>query len=185
MLLFINACVRKDSRTKLLTDRLLALKGQPVCELRLEDVVFPAVDEEYIEARESLIREKRFDAPMFELARQFAEADEIVIAAPFWDLSFPAALKQYFEIISVRGVTFTYSPEGVPAGLCKAKRITYVTTAGGNFFPGEFGFGYVKALAESFYGIRESVLVKATGLDLIGADVDKILEEAASTLPEE
>ena len=34
---------------------------------------------------------------MFDLAGQFAGADTIVIAAPFWDLSFPAALKQYMQ----------------------------------------------------------------------------------------
>ena len=60
---------------------------------------------------------------MFELARQFAAADQIVIAAPYWDLSFPAALKQYFEQINVLGITFAYTPEGVPKGLCRARKL--------------------------------------------------------------
>ena len=110
-------------------------------------------------------------------ARQFAAADTIVIAAPHWDLSFPAALKQYVEQINVRGITFEYTPEGVPVGLCKARKLYYVTTAGGNFVPQDFGYGYIKALAESFYGIKDVELISATGLDIWGADAEAIVED--------
>ena len=57
---------------------------------------------------------------MFYYARQFAEADQIVIAAPFWDLSFPAILKAYMEQITVSGITFEYI-NGRPCGRCKKK----------------------------------------------------------------
>ena len=91
---------------------------------------------------------------------------EIVVAAPYWDLSFPAALKQYFEQINVLGITFKYSAEGTPIPLCKAKELIYVTTAGGAFVPEEFGFGYVKALAQGFYGIPDVRQVREVGLDI-------------------
>ena len=55
---------------------------------------------------------------------------------------FPALLKQYLEQISVVGITFKYSENGVPVGLCRADRLFYVTTAGGNEVPDIFGFGY-------------------------------------------
>ena len=42
---------------------------------------------------------------MFDLARQFARAEIIVMAAPYWDLSFQAALKQYLEQVNVVGIT--------------------------------------------------------------------------------
>lgn len=103
-----------------------------------------------------------------------------MVAAPYWDMSFPAILKAYFEQINVIGVTFKYSDKGIPVGLCRAKRLTYVTTAGGPIFSDEYGFGYVKALAQGFYGINEVCLVKAEGLDEIGVDVDEILEKAFS-----
>ena len=76
------------------------------------------------------------------------------------------------------GITFTYTSEGVPRGLCKAKRLTYITTAGGDFFPEEYGFGYVKALARNFYGISDVNLIKALGLDIYGADIEKIINAA-------
>ena len=113
---------------------------------------------------------------------EFAEADEIIIAAPFWDLSFPAALKQYFEHINVLGITFSYTPEGIPLGLCKAKSLTYITTVGGDFAPDEYGAGYAKALAQNYYGIPDFRLIKATGLDIDGADVDAILNSVKNEI---
>ena len=178
MILFINACVRRGSRTRKLAKSLLSTLNEPYEEVRLEEINFPVVDEAFLSRRDRLISEGRFDAPPFELARQFEEADEIVIAAPFWDLSFPASLKQYFEQINVIGITFHYTPEGKPEGLCKAKRLTYITTAGGNYFPEEYGFGYVKALAQNFYGIHDVRLLKAVGLDIVGADAEAIIHTA-------
>ncbi len=178
MTLFINACVRKDSRTKWLAERLLAGLNEPVERLDLGGMTFPVVDEAYLLRRDRLIAAQRFDDPLFAPAAQFAAADSIVIAAPFWDLSFPAILKQYFEQINVIGVTFRYTPQGVPEGLCRAGRLTYVTTAGGEFVPEDYGFGYVKALAQTFYGIPDVRLIKAVGLDLVGADPEAILNAA-------
>ena len=175
MLLFINACVRGDSRTKRLADCLLETLDTPYTELRLEALSFPRVNEAFLTARDEKIKARAFDDPMFTLARQFAGADEIVIAAPFWDLSFPAALKAYLEQITAVGLTFRYTPEGVPVGLCRAKRLIYVTTVGGPSCPESFGFGYVEALAKGFYGIGDVELVKVCGLDIIGAPVEELL----------
>ncbi len=182
MILLINACVRKESRTKRLADSLLKKLTGEVEELKLEELVFPAADESFLQKRDRLIAENKLEDPLFAQARQFAEAEEIVIAAPYWDLSFPAALKQYIEQINVLGITFMYTPEGFPKGLCKAKRLYYVTTAGGGYVPEEFGFGYIKALAQSFYGIAEVQLIKAVGLDVEGADPEQLLQESIRAL---
>jgi FMN-dependent NADH-azoreductase len=178
MVLFINACVRDDSRTLRLTKELLAKFQDDVQEVKLEAVTFPLTDEAFLAKRDALIAAGKFDDDSFALARQFAEADKIVIAAPYWDLSFPATLKQYIEHINVLGVTFEYTPEGTPKGLCKASNLYYVMTAGGAYVPEEFGFGYIKTLAQSFYGIPTVELIKAVGLDIYGADTEKIMEDA-------
>ena len=175
MILFINACVRKQSRTLRLAKRLLDDLNGDIKEVRLEEVGFPVVDEEFIKRREALKNTGKYDDPMFELGKDFANADTIVIAAPYYDLSFPAMLKQYFEQINVLGLTFTYSESGIPKGLCKAKSLYYVTTAGGPIISDDYGFGYVKALANTFYGIEAVYQIKAEGLDVIGADVDRII----------
>ena len=178
MILFVNACVRAQSRTRRLAEAVLRSMGEPYEELVLENADLPKTDEDFLNKRNHLIEEEKFDDPMFALARQFAEAERIVVAAPFWDLSFPAALKHYFEQICVLGVTFAYTPEGMPYGLCRAKELCYVTTAGGVYVPEEFGYGYVKALAQGFYGIKNVRMVMAKGLDIEGADPEKILAEA-------
>ena len=177
MLLLIDACVRTASRTRQIADCLMSQFDEPFTEVQLQNISFPVADESFLTKRDRLIEAGSFADPMFSLARQFASADRIVIAAPYWDLSFPASLKQYFEQINVLGITFTYSPEGIPIGLCKAKDLFYVTTAGGNFVPDTYGFGYVKALAENFYGIKNVQLIQASGLDLDGADPEQILQD--------
>ena len=182
MILFINACVRTQSRTKRLANAFLGKIAEPITELRLEDIPFPVANEAFLRERDRLIAAGDFDSPLFALARQFAEADEIVIAAPYWDLSFPAALKQYFEQINVMGITFEYTPEGTPRAMCKARKLYYVMTAGGVFVPEEFGFGYVKAMSESFYGIKEFEYIQALGLDVDGADEKKIIGDASKEI---
>lgn len=182
--LFINACVRRESRTRRLAEKLLSKLNRPYVELCLEKIQFPVVDEEFLSMRDRLISENDFNIPMFDLARQFTEAETIVIAAPYWDLSFPAALKQYLEQVNVVGISFKYTEEGIPVGLCKANKIFYVTTAGGEYAPEEFGFGYVKALAQNYYGIQDVMMIKATGLDIYGADVEAILLAAEKTIEE-
>ena len=181
-ILYVNACVRKESRTRKLAEKLLLQLDRPYEELRLEDIAFPSVGEAFLTRRDRLLSEGKLQDPLFDLARQFAEAETVVIAAPYWDLSFPAALKQYLEQINVVGVTFKYSPEGVPVGLCRADRLFYVTTAGGHYVPDVFGFGYVKALAQNYYGIQDVRQIEAAGLDIDGADVPAIMKEAEAAL---
>ena len=182
MLLFINACVRENSRTKQLADALLSGSKDEIREVKVAEIDFPVADESFLKKRDYLIANAKWDDPLFDLARQFAKADSIVIAAPYWDLSFPACLKQYFEQINVLGITFEYSAEGFPIPKCKADKLYYVTTAGGAYVPEEFGFGYVKALAQGFYGINDVRLIKATGLDIDGADIDEIMRKAIESV---
>lgn len=182
MVLFVNACVRKESRTLRLARCLLSTLDSPYEEVKLHEITFPVANQAFLDRRDSLIAAGDFGNPMFALARQFAAADEIVITAPYWDLSFPASLKQYIEQINVLGITFRYTPQGTPEGLCRAGRLTYVMTAGGTFVPEEYGFGYIRTLAQSFYGIPKTRLIKATGLDIYGADTESILRKAENEI---
>ena len=180
--LFINACVRKESRTERLAKKLLSKLNSPVEELRLHEISFPVVNDDFLNMRDRLISEQDFSNPVFDLARKFSEAETIVIAAPYWDLSFPAALKQYFEQINVVGITFRYTEDGIPVGMCRADSLYYVTTAGGSYVPEEFGFGYVKSLAQNFYGISKVRTIEAVGLDLYGADVEAIMQSSEAAI---
>ena len=95
--LFINACPRKDSRTKILADYLLTKLNSNVQERNLTATPLLPLSEETLERRTTWADKNDFNHPVFALAKEFATADTIVSAAPFWDLSFPALLKIYLE----------------------------------------------------------------------------------------
>ena len=82
------------------------------------------------------------------------------------------------------GITFRYTEDGIPVGMCRADRLFYATTAGGSYVPEEFGYGYVKSLAQNYYGILDVRKIEAVGLDLYGADVDAIMESAEAAVAE-
>lgn len=176
-ILFINACVRPNSRTLDLANYLLTRLSGKVEEIKLYEEDLSPLTLEEMEIRNNSAENKDFSSKIFNLPKQFASADVIVIAAPYWDLMFPAVLKTYLEQITVNGLTFAYGENGIPYGLCKAKRLIYVTTAGGPIIQ-NFGYDYVSALAKNFYGIQEVQCVKAQGLDVYGANVKEIIEKA-------
>ena len=115
--------------------------------------------------------------PMFAPAREMSRADLVVVAAPYWDLSFPAALKIYLEWASVLGITFHYTDQGIQEGLCRADHLVYVTTAGGVIGDKNFGFDYLQGLGEMF-GIPNAHLLSAQGLDIWGNDPQALLNQA-------
>lgn len=180
-ILLINACVRPESRTFRLAAKVLEGMEGTVEELNLEREAIAPLTREVLEKRMALQKAGTFSDPMFRYAKQFAAADELVIAAPYWDLSFPASVKGYIEAVSVGGVTFTYTPTGEILGLCRAKRLTYVTTAGGPL-RGNLGYGYIKAMAETLFGIKEIRCVSAENLDITGNDAEAILQQAMNQL---
>ena len=67
----------------------------------------------------------------------------------------------------------------MPCRYCK--RLVYVTTAGGPIFY-NFGFKYVSAIAKGFFGIDEVDCVKAEGLDVYGADILAIMNNAKALI---
>ena len=175
-ILFVNACVRENSRTLVLVKHVMKDMVGEVVEVNLENEEIAPLSRALLEKRENLVREGKFDDPMFRYAKQFALCDEIVIAAPFWDLSFPAKLKIYLEQITVAGITFKYV-EGRPSGLCRAKKLTYVTTSGGPIFD-DFGYTYLKTLAQKFYGIEKTKAIRATNLDVEMIPAQEVLTRA-------
>ena len=181
-ILFINACPREGSRTLELARHLLDKLEGPAEELALFEENLLSLNGKTLALRDKMIAQGNFDHPIFKYARQFANADTVVIAAPFWDLSFPSALKIWLEYVMALGVTFHYSENGMPQGLCKAKELFYVSTAGGPVLPSHMGFDYVNALAKNYFSIDETALFSAENLDVIGADTQAILARAKAQI---
>jgi FMN-dependent NADH-azoreductase len=66
--LFINACVRKVSRTRRLAGKLLSKLDKPFEEIRLAEIDFPVSNEEYLGKRDQLTAEGDRQNPLFDLA---------------------------------------------------------------------------------------------------------------------
>lgn len=177
-ILFINACIRPHSRTLLLAKEVLKKLDGEIEQVDLSKENLRPLDWEHLEQRDRLILQKDFSAPMFKYANQLVEADEIVMAAPCWDLAFPSILRVYLEHTTVTGLTFKYSAEGIPMGFCKAKRMIYVTTSGGPFAYQSQGYDYIKDLATTLYGIPDVLCFQAENLDVQGVDVNSQIQTA-------
>jgi FMN-dependent NADH-azoreductase len=179
--LYINSCTRENSRTKILADYLLQKINGDVKEIILSEEKITPINAAFLQKRDELISKNNFDNKIFSYAKDFASSDIIVVAAPYWDLSFPAILKVFFEHINVLKLVFDYSDKGEIVSLCKAKKLYYVTTKGG-YGPDDFGFGYIEALCKTFYGIKDVVLIKAEGLDVYGNNTDNLLANAKENI---
>ena len=113
-LLFVDACVRgAESRSRMLAERFLSsyAAANPDAAILRRDLMRDRLEPQYPEVlacRDALAAAGKLDDPLFADAWQFARADRIVLAAPFWELSFPAILKIYLERVSMRDITFGY-----------------------------------------------------------------------------
>ncbi|MGL5869242.1 MAG: NAD(P)H-dependent oxidoreductase [Clostridium chrysemydis] len=115
--------------------------------------------------------------PLLKYVYQFKDADKYVIAAPMWNLSIPAILKAYIDYVSVSGVTFKYTQDG-PVGLLKDKKAIHITARGGEYLdsPYEMGDRYLKTIL-GFFGIEDTKTIAIENLDVLGADVNKLVSE--------
>ena len=184
-LLFVNCCISQrgsESRTLALAESFLESwrAKHPGAEVETVEpetlLALKPFDPEMLDDRDALAGIGCFDAPVFALARQFRAADRIVVAAPFWDLSFPTALRAYIEYVSANGLSYHYEADGCH-GDCRAEKLAYLTSGGDAEQPESVGVLYWKQLCAMF-GIPKFDYVFAGGLDLDPAKTAEILAEA-------
>ncbi|BAB80497.1 NAD(P)H-dependent oxidoreductase [Clostridium perfringens] len=110
-------------------------------------------------------------------AYQFADADKYIIAAPMWNISFPAILKAYIDYVSVSGITFKYTAEG-PVGLLNNKKAVHIVSRGGGYdnSPYEMGDRYLRTIL-GFFGIKDIETIAIDNLDVMGVNVKEKVEE--------
>ena len=170
-LVVIDACVRQDeSRTRRIAEPIISALTE-----RCEVVRYNLPEMEGIVPLDPALFEERGrgEIPAWALraARDIASADRLLIAAPFWDMSFPAVLKCFFEQTSLFDVTFT--DDGTTCvGLCKAPKVLYITTRGMDIptgDPREQATPYLKALG-SLWNLGELTVVSAQNMDYSSPD---------------
>ena len=184
-LLFVDCCISQrgeESRTRALAEAYLEAYMNRHPEAELETVIpeellaLAPFDVEMLEERDALAQSGQFDDHVFDMARQFQEADAIVVAAPYWDMSYPAALKVYIEHISAVGLTYHYEMDGVH-GDCRGKYLVYLTSGGDFEHEDSIGVMHWRQLC-SLFGIERFEYVFAGGLDIDPAMTPDLMEGA-------
>ncbi len=183
--LYLDCCIRgEQSRTKIIAnaffDVLLKRGGFRVETVTLDNIPIAPLGRAEYEHREKLLAQGSLNDGMFDLAKQFARADIVVVAAPFWDMGIPAKLKTYFENVSVSGITFKCTEAGCN-GLCRAEKMVYITTRGMDIADGsimEQASPYLVALTK-FFDIGGFDMVSAYGLDIQVDKVEQLVANAA------
>ena len=179
-LLFVNCCLREGSRTERLARMWLARHVGDVTEVSLADVEIAPLTDKTIVAYGDAVATADFSDAMFDVARQFAAAEDVLIAAPLWNFALPAKLHDYLELVCSQGVTFDVDQTGGYVSLTRARRLVFVSTSGG-LWPkpaDDHAFGYLETLSRRFWHIERVEKVVAEGLDIVGCDVDKALAAA-------
>ena len=186
-LLFVDCCISQrggESRTKALANAYLMAFRAAHPEAEIETVTqerllaLKPFDAEMLNERDALGSIGAYDAPVFELARQFRSADAVVVAAPYWDMSYPAALKAYIEYISAVGLTYHYEMDGCH-GDCKAEQLVYLTSGGDFEHEDSIGVLHWRQLC-GLFGIPKFDYVFAGGMDIDPAKTPELLEGACA-----
>ncbi len=180
-LLYIDACIRdEESRTKRIATPIVeALKQKyEVQTLVINNLDLSIVKKELVTKRTN----GDIDPQVMSWAESVRDADRIVIAAPFWDMSIPAALKNFLELCSIFDVTFK-SDDKTCYGNCKAEKMLYITTRGMDIDTGdvlEQGSSYLKALSW-LWGIGPLEVVSAQNMDYLSeTEVEERIRKAIS-----
>ena len=165
-LVVINACVRQaDSRTLRIAEPVIEALSKRYETIRFDlpemDGIVPLTPELYAGRARGEVPSWAHTA-----ANDIAKADRIMIVAPFWDMSFPAVLKCFFEQTSLFDVTFTDTGKTC-VGLCKAPKVLYITTRGMDISTGsprEQATPYLKALG-TLWNLGELTTISAQNMD--------------------
>lgn len=183
MILFLNAAFGEHSRTLRLAKHYLERYDQAdIVSVEIGELALEPLKRNTLKIYNKAVETADYTDKLFDTAKQFAKADEIVIAAPFWNFGIPAALHTYTELACTQGITFDMTPDGAYRPLCRASKLVYITTAGAYIEGNDHAFIYIKCLCDNFWAIRDIEYYKAEGLDIQGNDIDSLLAEAEKAM---
>lgn len=176
-LVVIDACIRgNESRTRRIAEPILEAlaKRYEITRFDLTQMPMePLTPATYAERAAGQVPEWAVEA-----SKTVAAADRIVVVAPFWDMSFPAVLKVFFEHISLFDITFTDNGRSC-VGKCKCEKVMYITSRGMNIPTGdarEQGSSYLHALSE-LWDLGPILTVAAWNMDYATPEeIDKKIE---------
>ena len=130
----------------------------------------PFVDEAWISANFTAAEERSADqravlAESDSLVAELKAADVLVIGAPIYNFSIPAALKAWIDMVARARVTFRYTENG-PKGLLEGKKAYVIIASGGVPVDSavDFATPYLRH-ALAFIGITDVEVIAAERLN--------------------
>lgn len=171
---------RADSSTRRLSEQFVSKLRNEGARVVVRDLAdgMPFVDERWIGANftpsENRTAEQSATLSYSDsLVQELKDADLIVIGAPIYNFSVPAALKAWIDQIMRARVTFQYGANG-PEGLLKGRRAVIVTASGGTTSgsQADFATSYLKFVL-GFMGVEVVGVIAEDGqtIDAAGARV--------------
>ncbi|MFM0316276.1 NAD(P)H-dependent oxidoreductase [Paraburkholderia nemoris] len=119
-----------------------------------------------------------------ELAQRMHDADTLLFSVPLWNFSIPYKLKHFIDVVSQRGILFSFDERGLQ-GLLKEKKAVVVYARGLDYSVGsntpahsfDFQRPYMEAWLRSV-GVTDvkSIVVEKT---LLGPELDHAARQAA------
>ncbi|MFJ1299597.1 FMN-dependent NADH-azoreductase [Pseudomonadota bacterium AL_CKDN230030165-1A_HGKHYDSX7] len=99
------------------------------------------------------------------LIAELQAADRVVFALPVYNFNMPAQFKSYLDYLARAGITFRYTPEGVPEGLVKGKQVLVLIARGGKAegTPADTMTPYLTQMF-AFLGMTDVTYVAAEGM---------------------
>jgi FMN-dependent NADH-azoreductase len=158
-----------DSVSRPLVDRIIARLGDQarVTTLDLSESV-PLVNSAWmagVNGGSEAPADKAAAAASDAYIAQLLDTDVLVIAAPIYNFSVPAALKGWIDQVARAGVTFQYNGPGQVEGLVTGKKAYVVVSSGGVPLGSDFDFlsPYLRMVL-GFVGITDVEFIDASGL---------------------
>ena len=173
-LLYLNVNIREqDSRTKRIADAFLnEIKDKyQIEEINIDQLEIYPKNNAYFRTTEINKNDER-------LAKLVASADKLLIATPFWDMSFPSKLKVFIERATFPGITMSATDD--MRGVSGVEEVLVITTRGWDIKDYDELDGissYMKGL-QLLWGIDKYHIISANGLDVYLDKVDELVETA-------
>ena len=112
-------------------------------------------------------------ASMDKYTQQLLSADNVVLAFPMFNFSFPAVVKAWFDSVMLKGKTWDLDDNGY-VGLLKDKKALVLSTSGGiyNEELGTAGWEHAFSLGVTEFGFMgfETDLVTAQGMNMLNPE---------------
>lgn len=180
-IVYLNCCIRGDeSRTLKIASPIIEdiKKYAEIIEINVAELDLKPYNKERYDSKVK----GNFNPEYFEYSKLISESDGLIIASPFWDMSFPSQLKTFLEAVSLFDVMFV-SNDKECIGIAKCPFLLYITTRGMNISLGdklEQATPYLKALCW-LWGIKQFECIDASNFDYLDQQsIDNVIKSTIS-----